>query len=530
MNAVLDIGRLSTRIRGADPAFAQAVAGRMRRLADRPLAGALEGAGERALRRAGLPADAVVAVRRIDLALRVAADVDEIRLAVGWAGAFESALADLLAGSPPGEREGGGESDENGAPVWFADVWAAESRHLRRRAAGRPDAWWAPDLVAAGEGLAALDPPRILSRWLDRDPARAAVAMVALLRAEARVVALLSPATASLFARRLIDRFTGGEAAPAAVPEKEGKDRGQNTGQRPAHAGRSATAPHAAILACLERRWADWRPAWLAAGRAAQTLPWLAAALFADNPSVSRLPAATVEHALRVWLGDGPAPRQTADAAADAPALTRPTRHLASDRKAGETGDRRNDQTTDEAAVVSHEVRLAGLLLLLRPLGRLPRLPHLGDLALLALRRVLAPLPAGERAVAEERERPLLAVFAPECDWRAPIATVPLVDADAAGAVLDALMAAIPADIAFAPGGERRVFGRTGVPFANAPEQRLARLLLRPGVLRVTAWDAELVWPLAGIDLALRRAGWDQDPGWLPWIGRRLRFRFGDPA
>jgi hypothetical protein len=55
-------------------------------------------------------------------------------------------------------------------------------------------------------------------------------------------------------------------------------------------------------------------------------------------------------------------------------------------------------------------------------------------------------------------------------------------------------------------------------------------LLLRPGVLRVTAWDAELVWPLAGIDLALRRAGWDQDPGWLPWIGRRLRFRFGDPA
>ena len=47
-----------------------------------------------------------------------------------------------------------------------------------------------------------------------------------------------------------------------------------------------------------------------------------------------------------------------------------------------------------------------------------------------------------------------------------------------------------------------------------------------------TRWSADVTWPLAGADLALRRAGWDIDPGWLPWIGRVLRFHYdgtGDP-
>jgi hypothetical protein len=154
----------------------------------------------------------------------------------------------------------------------------------------------------------------------------------------------------------------------------------------------------------------------------------------------------------------------------------------------------------------------------------------LGDLALTALRRVLAPLPNAERAVAQERERPLLAVFAPECDWRERIATLPIHDAEAADALLDALIDAIPADIAFAPGAPRRIFGTAQPAFATASAQRLACLLLRPGVLTVSAWSAELAWPLASVDLALRRAGWDQDPGWLPWLGRSLSWRFGDTS
>ena len=97
-------------------------------------------------------------------------------------------------------------------------------------------------------------------------------------------------------------------------------------------------------------------------------------------------------------------------------------------------------------------------------------------------------------------------------------------------ALLDALIAAIPADIAFAPSAQRRIFGSAQPAFASAAARRLACLVLRPGVLTVSAWDAELAWPLASVDLALRRAGWDQDPGWLPWLGRSLRWRFGDAS
>ena len=65
MNAPLDIGRLSTRIRSSEPARAQALAGQLRQVAGPGLARALDGSGERALARAGLPASARVAVRAL---------------------------------------------------------------------------------------------------------------------------------------------------------------------------------------------------------------------------------------------------------------------------------------------------------------------------------------------------------------------------------------------------------------------------------------------------------------------------------
>lgn len=186
MNAPLDIGRLSTRIRSSEPERAQALAGQLRQVAGPGLTRALDGAGERALARAGLPAEAMVAVRRLDLALRVSAAVDERQLAEGWAAAFEAALAGLLARTPAGD-------DDDASVVWFADAWAAEGRHLQRRAAGLPDAWWAQDLADAGSHLAAADTPdglealTILLRWLARDPPRAVTTIAALARSDARI-------------------------------------------------------------------------------------------------------------------------------------------------------------------------------------------------------------------------------------------------------------------------------------------------------------------------------------------------------
>ncbi len=30
------------------------------------------------------------------------------------------------------------------------------------------------------------------------------------------------------------------------------------------------------------------------------------------------------------------------------------------------------------------------------------------------------------------------------------------------------------------------------------------------------------------VDLAVRRAGLDRDPGWVPWLEKRVRFAFGE--
>lgn len=520
MNDVVDIGQLSTRIRAADAEHAQALAGQVRQLADRQLARALEGAGDRALARARLPAGAVVAVQRLDLHLKVAADVASADLATGWAAAFEAGLARLLATIAPGDV------DDDAPAAWFADAWAAEQRHLERRLAGMADAWWAPDLAGDEDSAKALDPLTpfsILQRWLGRDPARTVSTLAELARADARVATLLAPDEATAFTHALLRQLAHPDAAgallqpaashPSALPGLAGDDAPGFTALSdaiPAHlqAAFARLAPHHQRLSA-------------AAGNAAQRAPWLAALLLAEAPSASGLPAATLAH----LLARGSASHATA---ADATPAT-PLRT--------DGGQPTAAPSSPQAVATLHPTKAGGLLLLLRPLLRLKLLPApealgeaLGDLALCALRRAFAPLPPGERAVAEEQERPLLAVFAPECDWREPIALIPVRNPAAANTLLDALVASIPADIAAAPGALRQVFGPLPPAFATSADTRLARLLLRPGLLGVTPWDAELTWPLAAIDLALRRAGWDQDPGWLPWLGRTVRLRFGDPS
>jgi len=58
----------------------------------------------------------------------------------------------------------------------------------------------------------------------------------------------------------------------------------------------------------------------------------------------------------------------------------------------------------------------------------------------------------------------------------------------------------------------------------------LARLVWKPGHL---AWtDERLVvrFPLAAIDLRLRRRALDVDPGWVDWLGLSVRYLFSDEA
>lgn len=547
MNAVLDIDRWSTRIRRAEPALAQTLVGGMRRLVDRLLSEALAAATRRALSRAGLPVDAAVAVRRLDLVLRLAGAIEPRRLAEIWAATFAEALATRLAGVPAGEAPGeayeGGEGDQL---VWFPDHWAAEYRHLQRCADGEDTAWWALELAAGGGSAAQLSVDAVVRRWLAADAARALASLAALAAtAPAIARALDSRQAAALteaIVRRLATTTRHGSAADAAEPFDTARP-DQRADHRFLAAALVGIEPLRRALATVLT--AEERPT-----RAA---PWLLAALLTQAPAVSRLPATAIEAALTaLWRGDressagrstrSPRPVDRHDDAGRPPSsLPRQPPDLpgplaktssgvalaANDAVSAIAGD-------DADRLVAQPVLLGGLLLLIRPLsagGRLPaaeELPTaLADLALLALRRVLSTLPRGEREVAEERERPLLTVFAPQGDWRERIARQPIHRPAAAEQLLEALLAQVPIELAAVPGAERRLFGQRAARFASEADRRLARLLLRPGELRLSRWQAEMFWPLQAVDPLLRRAGWDQDPGWLPWLGRRIVFHFG---
>lgn len=55
----------------------------------------------------------------------------------------------------------------------------------------------------------------------------------------------------------------------------------------------------------------------------------------------------------------------------------------------------------------------------------------------------------------------------------------------------------------------------------------LASLVLRPARLSLTPTHVDLEFDLSAVSLAVRRAGLDIDPGWLPWYGRVVHYRYG---
>jgi hypothetical protein len=54
-----------------------------------------------------------------------------------------------------------------------------------------------------------------------------------------------------------------------------------------------------------------------------------------------------------------------------------------------------------------------------------------------------------------------------------------------------------------------------------------AALVHRPARCALDRTHLDVLFPLASADLALRRAGLDLDPGWVPWLGRVVRLHYG---
>jgi hypothetical protein len=57
----------------------------------------------------------------------------------------------------------------------------------------------------------------------------------------------------------------------------------------------------------------------------------------------------------------------------------------------------------------------------------------------------------------------------------------------------------------------------------------LASLVLRRSLVTITPTHVDLWFPLDAVDIRIRRAGLDVDPGWVPWLGRVVLFHYGDP-
>lgn len=55
----------------------------------------------------------------------------------------------------------------------------------------------------------------------------------------------------------------------------------------------------------------------------------------------------------------------------------------------------------------------------------------------------------------------------------------------------------------------------------------LYSLVCRPARIAITATHVDVWQAIDAVDLRLRRAGLDIDPGWVPWLGRVLRFHYG---
>ena len=55
---------------------------------------------------------------------------------------------------------------------------------------------------------------------------------------------------------------------------------------------------------------------------------------------------------------------------------------------------------------------------------------------------------------------------------------------------------------------------------------RFDRCFARPGSIEIADDLIQIVQPLEAIDIDIRRAGLDGDPGWLPWIEKHMAFVF----
>jgi hypothetical protein len=480
----------------------------LRRRLDGVLAELIDGALVRAVEAAGLGAHEIVCVRRLHASVDLRLRLGDAALAAAWSAAIVTALRSAVHGPVAPDEPGA-------APVLryrsLAEVWLDCADGVARGDLQRAWAWqqagvWPPtaaDRAPAARLVAALQQaPQFIVPLLGALARRGTwAALAAQLQAAHWQQLAQAAASAHGLDRQLVEWALAG---PPALSD--------GTAGRPRAA--VASAAELAVLRAAVR--AD-------PGAAAAVA--VIGALVAD-PALPRRSEAALLRQLRHWqqaLADPPEP---APVPAPTPAASSPGRVAAApevgagapaagapQHAAPAPGPVVHELPADHAwAAPRHAAHTAwgGLLLLLNLVeaaGLLDERPALADkpLAWLLHRvaRQLLPLAGDDPAALA------FAGLAPEAP--APEGEPKAAEHAAVVAAADALLAALRQQL-------------------DEPETPRAELLQR-----VARRDAEIVaspgwiavqFGLSSTDTALRRAGLDLDPGWLPWLGAVVRFSY----
>ena len=488
------------------------------------------------LAEAGLPPTALVALREVSVRMQLRdTSVHGEVLAEAWAHAVARGVSAQLA------RAHGGRLLTDDLVV-FPDRTEAEELLLGRILGGADPEWW---WDAVDDAPTLRRPVRWIGRWVMSDPGSASARLARLLRStpcgtERLVTGPVGAALLSALATRRESRWKAlageSDASPAEVRLLDPD----------VVAGLTATDRHVLgqVRDVAARRLAafvlavDRRPALRVRGVA--QLDALLAHLDASGPEAK--PGAGLprpEHleargALGDPLGDEPSTTDPSDVTASAPPTGAHTEPLGEDLAT----PREDPQIPGEERPCDvHHVQAGGLLFATLWCARevlrehrvsIPSLPdRLLALGVAVLDRAFGTLPHATAEQAVAAESPVLAVFA-GLD-RALLDTDRLLAAREASRQSDArglaarLAEELPDDMRPCAGPDPRALPD------DPASRRLAALVLRAGELTVTSTHADLALPLSALDLPLRRDGWDLDPGWLPHLGRILRFHYVDP-
>lgn len=55
-------------------------------------------------------------------------------------------------------------------------------------------------------------------------------------------------------------------------------------------------------------------------------------------------------------------------------------------------------------------------------------------------------------------------------------------------------------------------------------------MVKRPGEFTATRTHLEITMPQNSLEASIRKAGFDLNPGWLPWLGRVVTFHYSCPV